>query len=105
LPLLAAAEQVIVATVNATPGAGGHGEEPGADIALHLARHGLRVEVEQLVAPELDAGNALLSRAAERGCDLLVIGGYGHARLRELILGGVTRTVLQSMTVPVLMAH
>ena len=53
----------------------------------------------------IDVGNALLSHVADRGSDLLVMGGYGHSRLREAVLGGATRTILQSMTVPVLMAH
>jgi nucleotide-binding universal stress UspA family protein len=53
----------------------------------------------------IDVGNALLSLAADRGDDLLVIGAYGHTRCRELVLGGVTRTLLQSMTIPVLMAR
>jgi nucleotide-binding universal stress UspA family protein len=53
----------------------------------------------------MDAGEALLSFAAERGCDLLVMGAYAHSRTRELVLGGVTRTILEEMTLPVLMAH
>ncbi|MNY80214.1 Universal stress protein family protein [compost metagenome] len=64
----------------------------------------MRVEVSALPTA-LDAGNALLSLAADAGADLLVMGGYGHARLREMLLGGVTATVLRQMTLPVLMAH
>lgn len=53
----------------------------------------------------IDPGNAIRNLAAEWGCDLIVMGGYGHSRLREIVLGGVTRSVLASMTVPVLLAH
>ncbi len=103
LPLIAGAEQVTILAVN--PGDGGHGEEPGADIARHLARHGLAVTVERTAAAEIGAGDLLLNRAAEIGADLIVTGAYGHSRFRELVLGGVTRTLLRQMTVPVLMSH
>lgn len=105
LPLIAGAESATVLAINPRHGSIGHGEEPGADIALHLARHGLKVQVEHSVAPKIGAGDLLLNRAAELPADLLVVGAYGHARLRELVLGGVTRTLLGHMTVPVLMAH
>jgi nucleotide-binding universal stress UspA family protein len=55
-------------------------------------------------APE-SVGDALLSLAADTSADLLVMGCYGHTRAREWVLGGATRTVLKSMTLPVLMAH
>ena len=80
-------------------------ELPGADLAEHLARHGLNVEVKRLVAAQVDICNVILSHAADSGADFIVMGGYGHSRLREFVLGGVTRGMLQSMTVPVLMAH
>ena len=71
-----------------------------------LARHGVKVEVlRQDTPPGLDVGNALLSLAADIDADLLVMGAYGHMRWREVLMGGVTRTVLQSMTLPVLMSH
>ncbi len=105
LPILARAGKVVVSSVNPRTGIDGHGEEPGADVARHLARHGVKVEVEHTTAPEIGAGDMLLNRAAELSADLLVIGAYGHSRLRETILGGVTRTLLQQMTVPVLMSH
>jgi len=104
LPLLRRAEQVTVAMFNAEVGGDAHGEEPGADIALYLARHGVKVEVMRSPTP-IDTGNAILSLAATIGADLLVMGCYGHSRLREKILGGATRTVLATMTLPVLMAH
>ncbi len=103
LPLLARAESVAVLVIN--PNHGGHGEQPGADIALHLARHGITVEAQHLEAKDLSVGDALLSRLADQDIDLLVMGAYGHSRLRELVLGGVTRKIFQQMTVPVLMSH
>lgn len=105
LPLLERAKEVTVLTVNPKPGTDGHGEEPGADIALHLARHGVEVEVQQSRGEEIGIGDAMLSRLADRGADLLVMGAYGHSRLREVVLGGATRTILEQMTIPVLMSH
>jgi len=105
LPLMAGAASVTVSAVNPRRGIDAHGDQPGADIARHLARHGLKVTVEHTVAPEIGAGDMLLNRASELSADLLVVGAYGHSRLRETILGGVTRTLLKQMTIPVLMAH
>ena len=81
------------------------GEVVGADMAQHLARNGLKVTLERLTAPDLKVADAILSYVADRGSDLLVMGGYGHSRLREFILGGVTREILSSMTLPTLMSH
>ncbi len=102
LPLLQRAGQVDVITVEK--------EErrnvlSGAQIAEHLARHKLKVELKTLVAPDSDAANVILSQAADSETDLIVMGGYGHSQLREFILGGVTRSILGSMTAPVFMAH
>jgi nucleotide-binding universal stress UspA family protein len=77
----------------------------GADIAKHLARHDVNVEVETLPAADIDVGNAILSHVSDRSASLLVMGGYGHSRFREFVLGGATREILTSMTVPVLMSH
>jgi len=103
IPFLQRADNVHVMAMN--PKAGEHGTVPGADIGLYLARHGVRVEVKMDYGAEVDVGNELLSRAADLGADLIVMGGYGHSRLKELVLGGATRTILESMTVPVLMSH
>jgi nucleotide-binding universal stress UspA family protein len=103
LPLLARAKAVEVVIVSGEPGKSD--EIAGADIAQHLARHGLKVEVERLVARDIDITSTLLSRAADLGADLMVMGGYGHSRWREFVLGGATRGILASMTVPVLMSH
>lgn len=104
IPLLRRAEQVTLAVFNPFAEYHTHGEQPGADLALYLARHGVRVEILQQ-STELDIGNALLSLAADIDSDLLVMGGYGHSRVREVVLGGVTKTILRDMTLPVLMAH
>jgi nucleotide-binding universal stress UspA family protein len=104
IPVIEAADQVTVLVVK-TAGAQRYGEEPGAGIALHLARHGIKASVEQTVAVGRSVADAVLSRVAELGCDLVVMGAYGHSRLRELVLGGVTRDILRHMTVPVLMSH
>lgn len=102
LPLLQKAQAVeVVAFGNG----GDHGEVPGADLALFLARHGVKATAARQDAPGVDIGNQILSRAADVNADLIVMGAYGHSRLRELALGGATRSVLDAMTVPVLMAH
>jgi nucleotide-binding universal stress UspA family protein len=80
-------------------------EFPGADIGHHLARHGIKAEVKRIASPEVDVANTILSYAADQSVDLIVMGGYGHSRLREFILGGVTRGMLGSMTFPTLMSH
>jgi nucleotide-binding universal stress UspA family protein len=103
IPLLRLADNVHVMAVN--PKLGEHGTVAGADIGLYLARHGVRVEVKADRGAEIDVGNELLSRAADLEADLIVMGGYGHSRLKEWVLGGATRTILESMTVPVLMSH
>jgi len=103
IPLLQRADNVHVMAVN--PKAGEHGSVPGADIGLYLARHGVRVDVKTDHGAEIDVGNELLSRAADLDADLIVMGGYGHSRLKEWVLGGATRTILESMTAPVLMSH
>jgi nucleotide-binding universal stress UspA family protein len=103
LPFLARSKKVEIVMV--TRDDGKYDDLPGAGIAEHLARHGLNVELKRLIAPDLDVANAILSHAADTGADFIVMGGYGHSRLREFILGGATYGMLQSMTVPVLMAH
>ena len=108
LPLLQRAGQVHVAIFDAQVHAAEHGEEPGAELTHYLARHGVEARLHLLDGSGVrrgDIGEALLSQAADLSADLLVMGAYGHSRLRETILGGVTRTILQSMTIPVLMAH
>lgn len=105
MPLLATASTVTVLTVDPAIGRTEHGDIPGADIALHLARHGVNARIEKTISGGIGIGDLLLSRASDLGADLLVMGAYGHSRVRELVLGGATRTVLHSMTLPVLMSH
>jgi nucleotide-binding universal stress UspA family protein len=103
LPFLRRGTLVEVVTVASEPAKSD--EMPGADIARHLARHGVKVELKRIVTAETDVANTILSHAADSSADFLVMGGYGHSRLREFVLGGVTREILTSMTVPTLMSH
>ncbi len=105
LPFLERADAVRVVAINAGKSDMEHGDIPCADICLHLARHGISAEAYQVESGDLHAGDMLLSRAADGGADLLVMGAYGHSRFKELVLGGVTRHLLHHMTIPVLMSH
>jgi nucleotide-binding universal stress UspA family protein len=102
IPLIQRAGKIEVVTIEPRER---QNELSSADIALHLARHDLKVELKPIVAPGADVANTLLSYAADSSIDLIVMGGYGHSRLREFVLGGATRGILQSMTVPTLMSH
>ncbi len=104
LPGLARAEAVEVLVVDHERHPA-HGQEPGADIARHLARHGAQVVVRRLSSGGKDVGRLLLSQAAVFGADLVVMGAYGHSRLSEWMFGGVTRTVLRESDLPVLMSR
>jgi nucleotide-binding universal stress UspA family protein len=77
----------------------------GVEIGNHLARHDLKVDVAVEPAADLDVANAILSHTADCSADLIVMGGYGHSRMREFVLGGATRGILEAMTIPVLMSH
>jgi nucleotide-binding universal stress UspA family protein len=103
LPLLRKAKQVEVVII--ASGRGKSDEVPGADLGQHLARHGLKVDVKRITSPDIDVASTILSYAADSSADMIVMGGYGHSRLREFVLGGATRGILESMTVPVLMSH
>lgn len=105
LPLLGRARDVQVMVFDADKHSAAHGEVPGADISLFLARHGVKATVSQQRSVEGDVGCAILSRAADHGADLIVMGAYGHSRAKERMLGGATRTIFEAMTVPVLMSH
>src|SRR5205807_2692565 len=74
-------------------------------VVVHLMRHGVKAEAVHTVSNDISEGDALLSYAADLGADLIVCGGYGHSRAREMVFGGVTRTLLQEMTVPMLLSH
>lgn len=105
MPILETAQNVHVVMIDPVSSPDGHGEEPGADIALSLARHGIKAQAHVVAAGDLEAGDAILSWLADSDSDLLVMGLYGHARFREMVLGGVSRRILESMTVPVLMSR
>ncbi len=103
MPLLQKAKQVDVVII--ANDRGKSDEIPGADIGQHLARHGLEVEVKRLTSPDIDVASTVLSYAADSSTDFIVMGGYGHSRLREFVLGGATRGMIAAMTVPTLMSH
>ncbi len=103
MPFLEKAKQVEIVVVGGKPPKSD--EVPGADLGQHLARHGIKVTVKRITAPDIDVPSTILSHAADSSADLIVMGGYGHSRLREFILGGATRGLLEAMTVPVLMSH
>jgi len=105
LPFLSGADAVSIMCVNPPKGYHGLGDLPGADIAAHLARHGIKAEADHIQSKDVPVAEMLSSRSADFGADLLVMGAYGHARVREMILGGVTRALLESMPLPALMSH
>ena len=100
MPLLKRAGRVeIVIVANER---GKQDEIEGADMGAHLSRHGLNVEVKRTMPGNTDVADVILSHAADADSDFIVMGGYGHSRLREFVFGGVTHKILRSMTVPVL---
>ncbi|MEQ1489744.1 MAG: universal stress protein [Terricaulis sp.] len=103
--LLENAEAVTVLTVDAKPKMFGHGDQPGSNIAGHLNRRGLPAEVRNVDSAGRSASSAILEEAQKFNADLIVMGGYAHSRLRELVFGGATRELLRTTTVPLLMAH
>jgi nucleotide-binding universal stress UspA family protein len=105
IPLLAKAASVTILEANLIGRRPAIDDVTSVDITRHLTRHGISAKRARTVAAGISASDALLSYAADVSADLLVVGGYGHSRLRELILGGVTRELLQHMTLPVLMSH
>jgi nucleotide-binding universal stress UspA family protein len=103
MPFLEKAKQVEIVIVGGKPPKGD--EVSGADLGQHLARHGIKVDVKRITSPDIDVPSTILSYAADSSADMIVMGGYGHSRLREFVLGGVTRAILETMTVPTLMSH
>ena len=105
LPMLKTAREVRLVLVDPQSGEFGHGEEPGADAASYLARHGIKVVVDRIASAGLSIADVLRRHAADAGADLLVMGAYGHSRLRQRIFGGVTLSVLENPPLPILMAR
>lgn len=101
LPFLQKADNVVLFAADPEAGRGAS----VTDAAAHLAAHGAKVEVQRTALGDLDTGSAILNAAAETGADLIVMGAYGHTRLSEWVFGGATRSILQAMTVPVLLSH
>lgn len=105
LPLLQAADQVKILSVNPERMPSKSGFTPGDDLAANLSRHNVKTEAALSINPTISIGDELLSRAADAGSDLLVMGGYGHSRMIETLFGGATHYILRHMTLPVLMSH
>lgn len=105
LPFLQRADQVDIVVINAVAGELGHGDEPGADVATHLARHGIEANVVRRDAGPHSVGTVLLEHARESAAQMIVAGGYGHSRLREWAMGGATRDLLLAAPIPVLFSH
>lgn len=103
--LIEGAEQVSVVTIDAKPKAFGHSDQPGAMIAAHLTRRGLPTQIRNIEGQGRPAAEALLEEAAALKADLIIMGGYAHARLRAIMFGGATRDMLNAANVPLLMAH
>lgn len=99
------AEKVHAVLIDPVPSFDGHGPEPGADLATYLGRHGIATEVHRLPKEGKDTGEMLRRAAADLGADLVVMGGFGHSRLRERIFGGATTSMVKTPSVAVMMAH
>lgn len=105
IPLLQAAELVLILVVDARDISGAIHHSPGEELALHLRRHNLNAQARQISSDGASVPEIILAQARSEAADLLVMGGYGHSRLREMLIGGTTRYFLEHMTVPVLFAH
>ena len=105
LEILEEAEEVRAVLIDPVPTFDGHGPEPGADLARYLGRHGIETVVDRLPKLGQDVAEILRRSATDHAIDLIVMGGFGHSRLRERIFGGTTTSMMKHTTVPVLMAH
>lgn len=105
MPLLESAQRVTVVSINAKADDPENSGIPATDIGLHLARHGIETETKNIYGPPAAVGELVLDAARAASADLLVMGAYGHARLVELVLGGVTAHVLTHTDIPTLLAH
>ncbi|EJC75172.1 universal stress protein UspA-like protein [Rhizobium leguminosarum bv. trifolii WSM2012] len=105
LDLLRQADTVYVTTVDPIARAGVNGEEPGADIAAYLARHGVKVQVDRVASGGQPADEVLRQHAVDVSADLIVMGAYNHPRWQQTIFGGVTRSMIEESKMPIFMAH
>ncbi len=105
LDMLKGADDVRLVMVDPIEDEFHHGAEPGADAAAHLARHGVKVTVERLPSSNHSVADVLREHAGDVAAELMVMGAYGHSRLRERIFGGVTKSMLEGQSLPVLMAR
>ncbi len=103
LPILEKAGKITVLVIEKK--SGGRDGQPGAEVANYLARHNMDVTIDVVTNPQAGVADTVLNHVSDNGNDLIVMGGYGHSRMREFLFGGATREVLEAMTVPVLMAH
>ncbi len=103
--MLRSAKEVRLALVDPVRGETGHGDEPGADAAAWLSRHGVKVSVDRIASSGEPVSTVLSRHAGDCGAQLIVMGGYGHSRLRERIFGGVTHSMLDGAKMPLFMAH
>lgn len=104
-PMLRNAKSVIITLVDPVIGEGGHGGEPGADLAAYLARLGVKVDVDRLPSGGKPVADVIVQHAKDHDAGMIVMGAYGHSRLRERIFGGVTRSMLNDTKLPLFMAH
>jgi nucleotide-binding universal stress UspA family protein len=105
LEMLADANEVRLVLVDPAEGEDHHGEEPGADAAAYLARHGVKVTVDRLPSSNHAVAEVLRRHAVDTSAELMVMGAYGHSRLRQRTFGGVTKSMLESQSLPILMAR
>jgi nucleotide-binding universal stress UspA family protein len=105
LPILVGAESVWAVSIDARTGGTTDPSQPAEDLCHFLGDHGISAKPDNLQTDGVSKADVLLSRLSDLGADLLVMGCYGHSRVRELVLGGMTRGILQHMTVPVLLSH
>jgi len=105
LPILKTAKKTTVMCVKKNSNEILDDQPPGQNIAVHLSRHGVNAKAQHIISSEIKPATMLLNLAAEEGADMMVIGAYGHARIKELVMGGVTMHLLESMPLPVLFSH
>lgn len=105
LEILVGAHEVQIVLVDPMEGENGHGEEPGADVAAYLSRHGAKVTVHRLPSASRSVSDVLCRHAIDGAAEMLVMGAYGHSRVRERIFGGVTQSMLRKHPLPIFMAR